>query len=288
MDRERLEGNLGASDPIEEYLDQLRAGLRTRPQEADLIVAEAEDHLRETAAAGLAIGMTEREAQEAAISVFGPVRTVARAHHAHRDWLAAAGEAGLAAWKLAAVLLLTSRVTGLAIATIQTIWPPVVGLPNNGVCWPCLPPQGSANMPPQGSANILWLAWSVNPLWLAWGGTAVGGAILLAGCGLTLRLRLRLRRGRGHGMLLNGYFPMVAAGLFSIIALALALTTLNGGGVSGSAAGPIPVTVPGPFSSLGIPAYLAVAVGYAIRMAWKLRRQRRDQVGTFGRVLSKG
>ena len=35
-------------------------------------MAEAEDHLRETTAAGLATGMTEREAQQAAISAFGP------------------------------------------------------------------------------------------------------------------------------------------------------------------------------------------------------------------------
>ena len=43
-------------------------------------MAEAEDHLRETAAAGVAAGMTEIEAQEAAISAFGSVRAVVRAH----------------------------------------------------------------------------------------------------------------------------------------------------------------------------------------------------------------
>ncbi|MGH3070024.1 MAG: HAAS signaling domain-containing protein [Streptosporangiaceae bacterium] len=247
-------------DPIEEYLDQLRAGLRTGPQEAELILAEAEDHLRETAAAGLAIGMTEREAQEAAISSFGPVRAVVRAHHARRGWLAAAAEAGLAAWKLASILLLTSGVTGLAIATINTIRPPAV-LPNNGVCWPCLPSQ---------------VLVTINPPWLALTVAAVGGAILLAGCGLTLRLRRR----RGRWMLLRGLFPMVAAGFFSTIAIALALTTLNASGVSG----PDPGLVPG----LTAAAYLALAAGYAIRMARTLRRQRRDQAGTFGRVLGKG
>ena len=246
-------------DPIEEYLDQLRAGLRTGPQEAELIVAEAEDHLRETAAAGLAIGMTEREAQEAAISSFGPVRAVVHAHHARRGWLATAGEAGLAAWKLAAILLLTSGVTGLAIAAINTIWPRVVLMPNARVCWPCLP--GQAFVPVSlGVSDSVWLAWAV---------AAVGGAILLAGCGLTLRRRRR----RGRGMLLGGLFPMVAAGFFS--AIALALTTL-----SASAQG-------WPATGLAAAA-LALAVGYAIQMAWTLRRQRRDQAGTFGRALGMG
>jgi hypothetical protein len=265
MDRGRLEGR----DPIGEYLDQLRAGLRTGlraglctgPQEAELIVAEAEDHLRETAAAGLAIGMTEQEAQEAAISVFGPVRAVVRAHHTRRGWLAAAGEAGLAAWKLASILLLTSGVTGLAVATINTIWPPVVLQPNTGVCWPCLP--GGTFVPVAlGVSDSLWLAWAV---------AAASGAILLAGCGLTLRRRRR----RGRGMLLGGLFPVVAAGSFGTIALAL--TTLSASGVSANGVG-------WPATGLAA-AYVTLAAGYAIRMARTLRRQRRDQVGTFGRVL---
>ena len=64
-------------DLIAGYLAELRAGLWVPAAEAELIVAEAEDHLRETAAAGLAVGMTELEAQQAAISSFGPVRAVA-------------------------------------------------------------------------------------------------------------------------------------------------------------------------------------------------------------------
>jgi hypothetical protein len=68
-------------------------------------------------------------------------------------------------------------------------------------------------------------------------------------------------------------FPMVAAGFFS--ATALTLTTLSG-------------SAPGrPATGLAA-AYLALAVGYAIRMARTLGRQRRDQVGTFVRVPGKG
>jgi hypothetical protein len=68
-------------DLIAGYLAELRASLRRLPRERTAeILAEAEDHLRESAAAGVAIGMTRREAQEAAISAFGSVRAVVRAH----------------------------------------------------------------------------------------------------------------------------------------------------------------------------------------------------------------
>jgi hypothetical protein len=69
-------------DLIADYLREL--GTRLRTPDADLVLAETEDHLRESVAAGLAVGMTAREAQEAAISAFGPVRAVVRAHQIGR------------------------------------------------------------------------------------------------------------------------------------------------------------------------------------------------------------
>ena len=100
-----------APDLIAGYLEELYAGLRIPSAEAELIAAEAEDHLRETTAAGLATGMTEREAQEAAISSFGPVRAVVRAH---RRRAVTATAAVMAAWKLAALLATTIGAGGLA------------------------------------------------------------------------------------------------------------------------------------------------------------------------------
>ena len=100
-----------APDLIAGYLEELHAGLRVPAAEAELIAAEAEDHLRETAAAAMAIGMTELEAQQAAISSFGPVRAVARAH---RRRTLTVGGAAMAAWKLAALLATTVGVGGLA------------------------------------------------------------------------------------------------------------------------------------------------------------------------------
>ena len=282
-------------DLIAGYLDQMRAGLRVPAAQAELILAEAEDHLCETAAAGREVGMTERAAQEAAISSFGPVRAVVRAHHARRGRLAAAAEAGLAAWKLAAVLLLTSGVTGLAIGTILWIWPPVVPVTPGSQTprWPWVAIQRHADV----SAVV------INPVWRAWAVAAVGGAILLAGCGLILRVRRR----RGRGILLGGLFPMVAAGFFGAVALALAALSAGGagvpvpGGLAQVPGGLAPVPgglAPGPGVAVaGYPAvavclavavYLALAVGYAIRMVRTLRRERRDQVGTFGRVLGEG
>jgi hypothetical protein len=100
-----------APDLIAGYLADLCAGLRVPAAEAELILAEAEDHLRETAAAGLATGMTEREAQQSAISSFGPVRAVVRAH---RQRAVTAADAAMAAWKLAALLAMTVGAGGLA------------------------------------------------------------------------------------------------------------------------------------------------------------------------------
>jgi len=100
-----------APDLIAGYLEELHAGLRVPAAEAELIAAEAEDHLRETAAAGIEIGMTELEAQQAAISSFGPVRAVVRAH---RRRTVTAGGVAMAAWKLAALLATTVGVGGLA------------------------------------------------------------------------------------------------------------------------------------------------------------------------------
>ena len=100
-----------APDLIAGYLEELYAGLRVPAAEAELIAAEAEDHLRETAAVGIEIGMTELEAQQAAISSFGPVRAVVRAH---RRRTVTAGGAAMAAWKLAALLATTVGAGGLA------------------------------------------------------------------------------------------------------------------------------------------------------------------------------
>ena len=98
--------------PVEEYLRQLRASLRTRPAETSRILAEAEDHLYESMAAGRAAGLTETEAAEAAISSFGSVRAVVRAHQTPR------GRAATALKGLATAILL---LTGTALTSVFAV-----------------------------------------------------------------------------------------------------------------------------------------------------------------------
>jgi len=80
-----MSGPAGLSGPVDEYLSELSAGLRMRPERALGILTEAEDHLREAVAAGRASGLTDAEAARAAIASFGPVRDVVRAHQTGRD-----------------------------------------------------------------------------------------------------------------------------------------------------------------------------------------------------------
>jgi hypothetical protein len=240
-------------DLIGEYLNQLRAGLRVAPGEAELIVAEAEDHLRETAAAALAIGMTEREAQEAAISTFGSLRAVVRAHEARGRAAAMVGDAAAATWKLTSLPLAAAGASGLATDAIRAMHPmphPVMIAPN-GI--------------PVVSPTTQYLPFFYQSPFLISVAAAVCGAILLAGYRLVRRRQQR--RGRLRGPLVAGAFPAVAAGFFCAVTLALLAFSLSD---------PDAPAVSGLF----IVACLALAVGYAARAVRMLRRRRRGQVGT--------
>jgi hypothetical protein len=104
-------GSGSGSGPVEQYLGELRHRLRVR--DADLILAEAEDHLREDVAAGRAAGLTERDAQLAAISSFGSVRSVLRAHQPRwRRVAAGLARPALAAPKVVGLFLVTVTVPG--------------------------------------------------------------------------------------------------------------------------------------------------------------------------------
>jgi hypothetical protein len=90
----------GDRDPIQQYLDQLRLSLRI--PEVGRILVEAEDHLRAATAAGMAEGLTEAEAQQAAIAGFGPVREIVYAHQTrHGRVTAVLADLAIALWRVA-------------------------------------------------------------------------------------------------------------------------------------------------------------------------------------------
>jgi hypothetical protein len=253
-------------DLIAAYLDELRAGLRMPPGRAELVVAEAEDHLRETAAAGTAIGMTELEAQQAAISCFGPVWAVTRAHHLRGG---AAGEVAIAGWNLVAVLAVTVGFGGLANVGIRVLF----GHPPAGAQLVGLGPAQRA---------------------LLYGALMVGGVIALAGYWLIRRQRRRA--GSAPPVLLASLVPAAFFLIVAVLLLVLNLTgvvlqetistptfsgsvTWAGGGWAGGWMQPQLVHLIDPDTVVA--GCLAVAVGFAVQAA--LRRAR-TRPGPFARA----
>jgi len=192
--------------PADQYLSQLRASLRTRPAETSRILAEAEDHLRESVAAGLRAGMTEVEAQEAAVSAFGSVRAVVRAHQTRRARaIAVLGGCAMTSWKLAGLSLLAFGVSGLVLLA-------------------------EARMTHAGLRLAPGAAPLADP---ALRGIAAGmaGLLLLAGCRLARRFR---RRGTGAAPArAAGYFPLAAAIFFGAGTIAQILLMISGTHVGG-------------------------------------------------------
>jgi hypothetical protein len=250
------------NDPIEEYLEQLRAGLRAAPHEAELILAEAEDHLRETAAAALAAGMTEREAQEAAISSFGSVRAVVRAHADRpgslmrgRTATAVLGDLFLAAWKLGGVGLTAIGASGLVVALMNhTLGRAFTGQPPAGVTFPQARCAYWLSLWPGAHtcAQAATLEASSDNVVLRGAAGVAGVALLVTYAAVRYLLR---RRGLGPAVLLAGYFPLLAACVFGTGGLGLALAQLTGFTVTEG---------PGSYLS-GAVVSLALAACYAVR-----------------------
>ena len=265
-----------APDLIAGYLAELRAGLRVPPREAELILAEAEDHLRETAAAGLAVGMTELEAQRAAISSFGPVRAVI---WAHRRRAVTAGDAALAAWKLTGLLAATAGAGGLAGLGIFAFLlrsapagpPGPTGPPGLSCPYSCNFSSGPAAGPsPVLTALVVCAA------------MAAGGVALLATRRLVARqLATRRRAGRGTPGR-DPLSPAITASFFLLASALLFALTVSGAAVL--TGHQIAVSWNTPISEGSVSAAplvqgavvagcLAVAVGYGAQTALRRARQ---------------
>lgn len=247
-------------DPIEEYLDLLYARLRTSPRQARRVLAEAEDHLREAVAEGLSAGMTEREAQEAAISSFGSVHAVARAHDARLrrfPGLAVLGDLVRSAWMLAGVGLLAIGISGLVAQVMNAAFGPrfVGAIPGGAritaaACRPWLADNPGAHTCTQ--AAILETS-----------GDAVRLRLLAGIAGLVLLAAYHLARRRWPAAVLpDGFVPTVAVSLFGLAGLGLAWLAANQG-VAGVSSGP-GFYLSGAIVSLGAAAVYAPALRRAL------------------------
>lgn len=243
-------------DPIEEYLDLLYTRLHASPRQARRVLAEAEDHLREAVADGLAAGMSEREAQEAAISSFGSVRAVVRAHDARlRRFppLAVLSDLVMSAWMLAGVGLLAIGISGLVAEVMNAaLGPRFVGAIPSGArltaatCRSWLADNPAAHNCAQ--AAILETSGDAVRLRLLAG---IAGLILLAAHHLT-------RRYWSAAVLPDGFVPTVAVSLFGLAGLGLAWLATNQGAV-GVSSGP-GFYLSGAIVSLGVAAVYVPAL----------------------------
>ncbi len=224
----------GDRDPIQQYLDQLRLSLRI--PEVGRILVEAEDHLRAATAAGMAEGLTERAAQQAAIAGFGPVRAIIYAHQTRHGRVAAVlADLAIALWRVAAIYLLAAFLGGLA-----------------GLLRP-----GSGCPAHDASCKLFTLVPETSALaaLISWAATGVAGLALLAAY-FAVR-RVQRRRGRVWSVPLGGYFPLAAvvASVAAGVGLLLLYTTAH--------------VVFGPWSAIIIYAAVGLAVTYGLRM-WRM------------------
>ena len=176
----------GDRELIRQYLDELRLSLRI--PEVGRILVEAEDHLREAAAAGTAAGLTETEAQQAAITGFGSVRAIVYAHLTRHGRVAAVlADLALALWRVAAFYLLADFGVGLA------------GLLTTSGAAACIARSRSCQGMPEATTPAAVTVWAA---------TGAAGVALLAAYFLVRRFQRR--RGRVWSVPLGGYFPLAA------------------------------------------------------------------------------
>ena len=242
------------TSPIDDYRRQLRASLRTPPEETGRILAEAEDHLRESLAAGRTAGLTETEAQQAAISAFGSVNAVVRAHERRGGAVALAGNLVLAAWKLAGLFLLAVGASGLLDLIMDRtagqlfVFAGVpVAHPTAAECRYWLSEFPGVH----GCAQASMLDDSHDRVSLLVAAGVLG--VLLFGLYLVVRYLQGLYGWPAPEALPRGFFPVIAACCFGLWAVGLAV----GAATTGSG--------PGSFISLAI-VTAALAAAYVLRL----------------------
>jgi hypothetical protein len=255
------------SDLVEEYLDQLYTKLRGSPRQGRRLLAEAEDHLRQGVDEGLAGGLTLEEAQQHAVSSFGSVRAVVRAHDTRLRRVPGAAvltDLVMSGWKLGSTGLLAVGASGLVVAAMNVIFgrsfvaavAPGIRLPAASCrywlsAWPSAHDCAQAYLL-ESSSDAVSLRIAAGLL----------GLLLLGG------YYLAQRRGWSPGVLPDGFTPTIAVSLFGAAGLGLAWLALMRGGGLVAVGG---ITGPGFYLSGAIVA-LVLTAGYGLQLHRTLLR----------------
>lgn len=121
-----MSGSPAAFDPspVEAYLDQLLVALRGHPRQIRHQLAEAEAHLRDASAEGVARGLTQDEAETEAVARFGPadILSAAEAHRQHRSMADIVTDGVRAGWWLGSLGAIAVGISGVLAALTTAIW----------------------------------------------------------------------------------------------------------------------------------------------------------------------
>ena len=258
------------SDLVEEYLDQLYTKLRGSPRQGRRLLAEAEDHLRQGVDEGLAGGLTLEEAQQHAVSSFGSVRAVVRAHDTRLRRVPGAAvltDLVMSGWKLGSIGLLAVGASGLVAAAMNVIFGrSFVAAVTPGIKLPAASCQHwLSNWPGAHSCAQAYLLESSSDAVSLRIGAGLLGLLLLGG------YYLARRRGWSPGVLPDGFTPTIAVSLFGAAGLGLAwLALMHGGGLVAVGG----ITGPGFYLSGAIVA-LVLAASYGLQLHRTLLRHAR-------------
>lgn len=218
-------------DLVEEYLDELYSKLRGSPRQGRRLLAEAEDHLRQGVEEGLAGGLTLEEAQQHAVSSFGSVRAVVRAHDTRLRRVpgpAIVADLVMSAWKLGSIGLLAVGASGLVVAAMNVLFGrSFVAAVAPGTKLPAADCRYWLHIwPGAHSCTQAYMLESSSDAVSLRVGAGLAGLLLLAG------YYLARRRFRSPGVLPDGFTPTIAVTLFGAAGLGLAwLAVLHGGGL---------------------------------------------------------
>jgi HAAS len=257
-------------DLVEEYLDELYSKLRGSPRQGRRLLAEAEDHLRQGVDEGLAGGLTLPEAQEHAVSSFGSVRAVVRAHDTRLRRVPGAAvlaDLVLSGWKLGSIGLLAVGASGLVAAAMNVLFGrSFVAAVAPGIRLPAASCRyWLSNWPgAHGCAQAYLLESSSDAVSLRVGAGLLGLLLLGGYC-------LARRRGWSPGVLPDAFTPTIAVSLFGAAGLGLAwLAAMHGGGLVAVGG----ITGPGFYLSGALVA-LAMAAAYGLKLHRSLLRHAR-------------